>query len=93
MHHLVLPLLCRYEGDWCAAVYEGCGSETFSKGSTYHGQYAGGLRHGWGMCRFFNGDYYEGQWSRGLRDGTGMQQVGHRFWKVHAPAKALAVLP
>lgn len=66
----------RYEGDWQAALYEGHGSETFAKGSTYHGQYSAGLRHGWGVCRFFNGDYYEGQWSKGLRDGCGMQQVG-----------------
>lgn len=56
-------------------MYEGCGSETFAKGSTYLGQYSQGLRHGWGVCRFFNGDYYEGQWAKGLRDGCGMQQV------------------
>jgi hypothetical protein len=67
--------VCRYEGDWASALYEGHGSETFAKGSTYHGQYSSGLRHGWGVCRFFNGDYYEGQWSKGLRDGCGMQQV------------------
>lgn len=69
------PVMCRYEGDWASALYEGHGSETFAKGSTYHGQYSSGLRHGWGMCRFFNGDYYEGLWSKGLRDGYGMQQV------------------
>jgi hypothetical protein len=56
-------------------MYEGFGSETFAKGSTYQGQYAAGLRHGWGCCRFFNGDFYEGQWAKGLREGCGMQQV------------------
>lgn len=56
-------------------MYEGHGSETFAKGSTYHGQYGAGLRHGWGCCRFFNGDFYEGQWAKGLREGCGMQQV------------------
>ena len=56
-------------------MYDGAGSETFAKGSTYHGEYAGGLRHGWGTCRFHNGDFYEGQWHKGLRDGVGMQQV------------------
>jgi hypothetical protein len=70
-----MHLLHRYEGEWSAAMYEGHGSETFAKGSTYHGQYAAGLRHGWGCCRFFNGDFYEGQWAKGLREGCGMQQV------------------
>lgn len=68
-------VMCRYEGEWINAVYEGHGAETFAKGSTYHGQYSAGLRHGWGVCRFSNADYYEGQWSQGTRDGCGMQQV------------------
>jgi hypothetical protein len=40
-----------YEGEWLAATYEGAGSETFAKGSTYRGHYSGGLRSGWGVCR------------------------------------------
>ena len=41
----------RYEGEWSNAAYEGAGSETFAKGSTYRGMYSGGLRSGWGVCR------------------------------------------
>lgn len=53
-HLAMLPLqtCLRYEGEWAAATYEGTGSETFAKGSTYRGQYTGGLRSGWGVCRW-----------------------------------------
>lgn len=37
-------MVCRYEGEWRAALYDGAGGETFAKGSAYRGGYACGMR-------------------------------------------------
>ncbi|KAJ1408080.1 MORN motif [Sesbania bispinosa] len=79
----------RYEGDWIDGRYDGCGVETWARGSRYRGQYRQGLRHGFGVYRFYTGDVYAGEWSNGQSHGCGVhtcedgsKYVGEFKWGV-----------